>query len=246
MPSTTDALLKAARELSLAAEVLSFPDPVWTVYNTFGYAWDGYAAYIRRFAREPKRILYLGMNPGPWGMAQTGVPFGEISAVRDWMGLEATIAKPVREHPKRPVTGFACARSEVSGRRLWGLFSELYGPPEAFFSESLVLNYCPLSFLSESGANITPDKLPAAARNPLEAACDTHLARVINLLQPELTIGVGAFAGKCLQRLAIPGPRISVLLHPSPASPVANREWPERPRRQLHEFGILPLHHHEE
>lgn len=238
MPSTTDALLKAARELRLACASLNFPDPVWTVYNSLDYAWEGYAAYIRRFAGGPRSVLYLGMNPGPWGMAQTGVPFGEISAVRDWMGLKAAIGKPAREHPKRPVTGFACTRSEVSGRRLWGLFSDLYGDPDSFFSESLVLNYCPLSFLSESGANVTPDKLPTEARNPLERACDAHLARVIKLLQPELTIGVGAFAGKCLKRLALPGPRIGILLHPSPASPIANREWPARPREQLRELGI--------
>jgi len=42
------------------------------------------------------------MNPGPWGMAQTGVPFGEINAVKDWLGINAEVDKPQKQHPKRP------------------------------------------------------------------------------------------------------------------------------------------------
>ena len=37
-----------------------------------------------------KEAVFLGMNPGLWGMAQTGVPFGTVSLVRDWMGIEDT------------------------------------------------------------------------------------------------------------------------------------------------------------
>jgi single-strand selective monofunctional uracil DNA glycosylase len=236
---TTEPLLDLARTLSKTLSALRFSSPVHTVYNAYGYAWAGHEAYINRYGGGRKRVVYLGMNPGPWGMAQTGVPFGEITAVRGWLGIEVEIGKPEREHPKRPVEGFACARSEVSGRRIWSLFSGIYPSADAFFAESFVLNYCPLSFMSESGANITPDKLAAAQRKPLEAACDTHLRAVIELLQPEIAVGVGGWATKCLERLAIDGPRIGTLLHPSPASPVANREWPERPRRQLQELGIV-------
>ena len=234
------ALLKAAHDLSKTLSRLSFSAPVWTVYNAYEYAWAGHEAYVRRYGKGRKRVIYLGMNPGPWGMAQTGVPFGEISAVRDWLGIEVAVGKPACEHPKRPVEGFACQRSEVSGRRLWGLFSEIYDSADAFFQESFILNYCPLAFLSETGANITPDKLPAAERKPLEQACDQHLRQIIELLDPELTVGVGGFATKCLERLAVRGPRIGTLLHPSPASPIANREWPERPRAQLKSMGIIP------
>ena len=81
------------------------------------------------------------MNPGPFGMVQTGVPLGEIAAVRDWMGIEATVEKPATENPKRPIEGFACTRSEVSGRRLWGLFAERFGTAEAFFTDHFVANY---------------------------------------------------------------------------------------------------------
>ena len=232
------ALLREARALARTCNGLTFSDPVWGVYNAFDYAFPGYEAYVRRYGTTGKRVLFLGMNPGPWGMAQTGVPFGEITAVRDWLGIEAKIGKPPREHPKRPVEGFACARSEVSGRRLWGLFADLYENAEAFFAEAFVLNYCPLAFLLESGANLTPDRLAADERAPLEEACDTHLHRVLDLLQPERAIGVGGWATRCLGRVGLDDRSIGTLLHPSPASPIANREWPARPKAQLRELGI--------
>lgn len=239
MKSTPDRLLAASRDLASTCGRLRWADPVWGAYNAFDYAWAGHEAYVRKFVTGTVRYLYFGMNPGPWGMAQTGVAFGEVAAVRDWMGLTMRIGKPDREHPKRPVEGLACRRSEVSGRRLWGLFAELYGTADAFFAKSLVLNYCPLAFLSESGANITPDKLPARCRQPLEAACDKHLRKAVEILEPQIVVGVGGFATRRLERLDLRGPRIGTLLHPSPASPVANREWPERPRRQLRDLGIV-------
>jgi single-strand selective monofunctional uracil DNA glycosylase len=240
MASTIDSLLAEGRQLADTCNQLQFSGKVWAVYNAFDYAWPGYEAYVRRFGNGSKKTLYLGMNPGPWGMAQTGVPFGEIAAARDWMGLRADIGKPPREHPKRPIEGFACQRSEVSGRRLWGLFSELYPSADDFFADAFVLNYCPLAFLVESGANLTPDKLSAAEKAPLEAACDRHIRKVLEILQPQLAVGVGGFATKCLERLSIEGLSIGTLLHPSPASPIANREWPERPMAQLKAMGLLP------
>ena len=78
-----------AQELSAKLAIMEFPEPVAYVYDSFDYAFSGYAAYVEKFVQSPKRVFLLGMNPGPWGMAQTGIPFGEISAVRDWMGLRA-------------------------------------------------------------------------------------------------------------------------------------------------------------
>ena len=171
------------------------------------------------------------MNPGPWGMAQTGVPFGEVAAVRDILGLSGEVGRPAREHPKRPVQGLACARSEVSGRRLWGFFAAQCGGAEGFFAEHIVLNYCPLVFMEASARNLTPDKLPAAAAAPLFAACDRWLRRVVGLYRPEWVVGVGGFARKKLDVLFSGpaagdiAPRRATLLHPSPASPAANRGW---------------------
>ena len=157
-------LLAAARELSQALGALRFGPPVAHVYDPLQYAWAPYEAYVARYGDSRKRVVLLGMNPGPFGMMQTGVPFGEVAAVRDWMGLHAPVVRPAREHAKRPIEGFACARSEVSGRRLWGWAALRFGAAPAFFRDWFVLNYCPLVFLEASGRNFTPDKLPAAHR----------------------------------------------------------------------------------
>lgn len=220
---------------------MAFAEPVTHVYNPLEYAWAAHELYLKRYGGGRKRVVFLGMNPGPFGMAQTGVPFGEIPAVRDWMGIEAEVARPERQHPKRPIQGFDCSKSEVSGRRLWGLFAQRFGPAEAFFREHLVVNYCPLVFMSASGANITPDKLPAAESAPMEAACDAHLRAVLRLTEPQWLVGVGAFAEERLRRAAEAlgsGACVGRVLHPSPASPAANRGWAEAASRQLVSLGV--------
>lgn len=236
-----DDLLRAAHVLVEDLTELQFAEPVACVYNPLVYAGALHEQYVRRYAPERCKAVFLGMNPGPWGMAQTGIPFGEIPAVRDWMGLQGEVGKPETEHPKRPVEGLDCTRSEVSGRRLWGLFAETYGTARQFFSEFFVLNYCPLVFMTETGANLTPDKLPAAEREPLETCCDLHLAKALEALNPQHVIGIGGFASKRAQKAVAAYDldlSVGTLLHPSPASPIANREWPQRPLEQLKQLAL--------
>lgn len=234
-------LVAASRHLADQLRPLRFSAPADRVYLPLDYAREAHEEYLTRFGKGPKRVLFLGMNPGPFGMAQTGVPFGEIPAVRDWMGICCPVGKPENEHPKRPVEGFTCTRSEVSGRRLWGLFAEKFGAPENFFADHLVLNYCPLVWMSATGANLTPDKLPAAEMVPVEAACMEHLARAVEILRPPYLVGVGSFAEERLRRAAeISGSKaaISRVLHPSPASPTANRGWAQAAAKQLVASGV--------
>lgn len=220
-------------------EPLRFGAPITHVYNPLHYARMPHQAYLQRYGTAPKRVLFLGMNPGPFGMAQTGVPFGEIAAVRDWMHIQGQVGKPDPEHPKRPIQGFQCPRSEVSGRRLWGLFAARFTSAEAFFAEHFVANYCPLAFLEESGRNFTPDKLPESERTPLLTACDRHLKTVVALLRPQWLIGVGDFAQRRLLALfEDAGMRIGKIAHPSPASPASNRDWPGLVTRQLQTLGV--------
>lgn len=234
------ALIEASRELTGRLKPLSF-SKASHVYLPTDYARRPHEVYLRRFGGGRKRVLFLGMNPGPWGMAQTGVPFGEIPAVRDWMGIEETVGKPEPEHPKRPITGFGCERSEVSGRRLWGYFAERFPRAEDFFADHFVANYCPLVWMSGTGANLTPDKLPADEMAPVEEACLEHLVRVVELMRPEFLIGVGAYAeGKlkaAAERLGSDA-ELGRVLHPSPASPAANRGWAEAAERQLKGLGV--------
>lgn len=232
-------LVGIARELGVAVDELRFAPPVSHVYNPLDYAWPAHAQYLERYGAGRREVLLLGMNPGPWGMAQTGVPFGEVGAVRGWLGIEAAIGRPQHEHPKRPVAGFGCPRSEVSGARLWGWARAIFDTPERFFERFFVANYCPLAFMESSGRNRTPDKLPSAEREPLFAICDRALARTVERLRPTIVIGVGAFAEERARRaLGGSGSAIGRILHPSPASPAANREWSELATRQLRELGI--------
>ena len=233
------ALGAVADDLRAAVDRLAFAAPVTHVYNPLAYARAVHHRYLARFGGGGKQVLLLGMNPGPWGMAQTGVPFGEIAAARDWLGLEGEVGRPRVEHPKRPVEGFACARSEVSGRRLWGWARRRFGSPEAFFARFFVYNYCPLVFLEESGRNRTPDKLPAAEREPLFAACDAALRRAVEILGVPRVVGVGAFAeGRAAAALDGLGVAVGRILHPSPASPAANRGWAEQAERELAAQGV--------
>jgi single-strand selective monofunctional uracil DNA glycosylase len=235
-----DALLEAARALSARLAQMRFAPPVAHVYDPLAYAWAPYEQYVRRYGASRKRVVLLGMNPGPFGMMQTGVPFGEVAAVRDWMGIAAPVDRPADEHPKRRIDGFACTRSEVSGRRLWGWAAQHWGSAERFFADHFVLNYCPLVFLEAGGRNFTPDKLPAAQLATLYAACDAHLAAALAALAPAMAIGVGGFAQARLK--AVTGDdaaiRVGQILHPSPASPLANRGWAEQVDRQWHALGL--------
>jgi single-strand selective monofunctional uracil DNA glycosylase len=226
---------------------LRFPAPVAHVYDPLQYAWTPYAQYVTRYGQPPKRVVLLGMNPGPFGMMQTGVPFGEVAAVRDWMGIQGKVDKPIDEHGKRTIQGFDCPRSEVSGRRLWSWAALRFRTPERFFADWFVINYCPLALLETSGRNFTPDKLPAALLGELYAICDEHLAVTLETLRPEWAIGVGGFAEKRIRAVlestlltgdVARGIRSGCVLHPSPASPIANRGWAEAAEKQLRALEV--------
>jgi single-strand selective monofunctional uracil DNA glycosylase len=222
-------LLAATHRALEALAPLRFGPPVAFVYNPLVHARRSHEAFLDRFGRGHKQVLLVGMNPGPFGMVQTGVPFGEVAAVRDWLGIEESVDRPVPEHPKRPVDGFACKRSEVSGRRLWGYVAGRCARPEDFFARFFIHNFCPLAFMEEGGKNVTPDKLKAAEREPLLAVCDDYLRDVVDALQPSSVVGVGAFAEDRARRALgeRDGIQFGRIPHPSPASPLANRGWDE-------------------
>jgi len=239
------ALIAASRTLASQGEALRFAAPTAWVYNPLVYAQEPAESYLARYGRGRKRVLFVGMNPGPWGMAQTGVPFGEIAAVRDWMGIAGRVESPATICPAKPVSGFACPRSEVSGRRLWGLMQERFGEAPVFFAGHFVTNYCPLMFLEARGANRTPDKLHRHEREPLFEICDAHLQAVIAALEPEYVVGVGKFTEGRIRALAAAASRnptfkAAGILHPSPANPRANRGWAELAAAQLTDLGVWP------
>jgi single-strand selective monofunctional uracil DNA glycosylase len=232
-------LVDISRALSERVAKLRFGAPVDRVYNPLEYARVPHELYLTRYGEGQKEVLLLGMNPGPFGMAQTGVPFGDVAMVRDWLGVSGPVAKPRVEHPKRPVLGFDCPRSEVSGARLWGWARDRFGTPQRFFDRFFVANYCPLAFMESSARNLTPDKLSAAEQKALCAACDEALRDVVRVLRPRIVVGVGGFAERRARAaLADENLAIGAILHPSPASPLANRGWARTIESQLRSLGI--------
>jgi single-strand selective monofunctional uracil DNA glycosylase len=228
------------RQFSSDLNALSFPRAAW-VYNPYYYAEAAVLEYWERFAKGRKEIVFLGMNPGPWGMLQTGIPFGEISAVRDWMKITAPIEQPDRAHPSRPVLGLGCNRSEVSGRRLWGWIRKAYPEPEEFFRHRVVHNFCPLAFLEETGRNLTPDKLPSSEQAPLESLCQEFLEDLLREWRPEWLIGVGQFAADRLLKTGFPGDKVVRIAHPSPANPKANKDWEGTVKAEIAASGCPPI-----
>lgn len=221
---------------------LTFGPPTAYIYNPLVYARPSWDLYCEKYGQGRPEALLWGMNPGPFGMSQSGVPFGEVSFARDWLGIEAHVGKPPKEHPKRPIDGFACTRSEVSGARLWGWAKDAYGTPEAFFARFFVANFCPLVFMEESGRNRVPEKLPKEEREPMFAACDRAMLRTIQHFEPRFVIGVGKFAEDRL-RSVLDGTGINVIIgrvpHPSPASPLANAGWSNLMTKALADLGLL-------
>ena len=246
--STANIQLKAAAALKERLNGMRFAGPVSHVYNPLVYAWSAFEDYVIRYGGTAKRVLFLGMNPGPWGMAQTGIPFGEVAAVESWLGISASIGRPDDVQPSYPVEGYSCKRSEISGKRLWGLFKERFETAEIFFKRHFVANYCPLLFIEtylsangkERARNLTPDKLKPNERTFLHEACDDHLRAIVDALNPPHVVGVGAFAarraGEALKGMR--GVTVTKILHPSPASPKSNSDWSGEVTRQLTTLGI--------
>ena len=234
-------LVPVAERLRRRTRALRFGTPVTCVYAPLDYAWNPHRQYLERYGREPREVLFVGMNPGPFGMAQTGVPFGDVELVRDWIGIDGPVGRPAHEHPRRPVLGFRIGRREVSGARFWGWARARCGTPDTFFRQAFVWNYCPLVFMDEGGRNLTPDRLrPREARERLFGICDEALAAVTEHLRPTVIVGIGRFAAARVRPVAERcGARSGSAPHPSPASPRANRGWSAIFEAALRELGIV-------
>ena len=232
--TSADRIIRRTGEFREEVRTLTFSRPVTHVYHPLDYAWEPHKRYLDKYAGGKKKVVFLGMNPGPWGMAQTGVPFGDVKQVTGWLRIKAPVDRPNPEHPRRRVEGFDCHRGEISGQRLWGMLAERFKNAQAFFLDHFVANYCPLVFLEESGRNRTPDKLPRAEREPLTALCDDYLRDTMTILNPEWVVGIGNFSrDQAARALEDTGIRVGRVLHPSPASPAANRGWAATAIRQL-------------
>lgn len=72
-PDVSEEFLNLADELNLSLEQFEIPKKVEAVYNPTIYARQTFEMYVKKYCNSPKPIIYFGMNPGPFGMSQTGV-----------------------------------------------------------------------------------------------------------------------------------------------------------------------------
>lgn len=220
-----------AEELARRMEAAGVAD---CVYNPLMYAWEIHEEFIRVSGGGGAKTVLLGMNPGPHGMGQMGIPFAATSVVRDLLGISGiAVGKPVLSHPKRPVHGLTHPKEEVSGTRLWGLLQDRYGGASQIFQNVFIVNHCPLMILDgPRGTNVTPNNISGPVVRDLLERCDQHLREAVMALGAEEVIGIGKFAEK-RANAALEGMGIGVKTcwHPSPASPLANRnggaDWRE-------------------
>ena len=210
------------------------------VYNPLAYAWEPHRAYLELASGGGAKTLLLGMNPGPHGMGQMGIPFAATSVVRELLKItNLEVGQPRKPHPKRPISGLDWPKEEVSGTRLWGLLANEYGSAESIFKSVFLLNHCPLMLFSgERATNITPDKITGPTTKALLERCDEHLREVVDIMQIERVIGVGRYSEKrALNALSGIDISITTCWHPSPASPLANRnkgeDWKKNVRNVL-------------
>ncbi|KAL7643956.1 UNVERIFIED_CONTAM: hypothetical protein RMT77_005968 [Armadillidium vulgare] len=222
---------------------LNYNSKVECIYNPLEYAKEPHVNFVKTYCGGEKKVLLLGMNPGPWGMCQTGVPFGEVDHVKNWLNIDGKVERPSKELRQKPIHGFECTRSEVSGNRMWSLLKELSGDPKTLFEKVFIHNYCPLAFLSKTGKNITPVELPVEERKSLEEICDKYLIQVIELLKVEFLVCIGNYVSqrsqKALERSGVIGVQVSTLMHPSPINPKANKGWKQIAIKQLQEANVL-------
>lgn len=236
--------LESTERLNERLDDFTFENKVDTYYNPLSYALPVHREYLEKYASSTKKGFFLGMNPGPWGMAQTGIPFTDPHIARDWMELpEHPVGTPADERSDRPVEGWSSDRKEASGQRLHGYFRNLYGSLDDFFEIGFVVNYCPLVLFSEEGTNLTPEDLLKADREPLFEACDPYLEELLDFLEPDVLVGVGRFAQRRLADVRdLEQEDVAYLPHPSPASPIATRDggdyWRGLVREVLVDTGL--------
>lgn len=240
--SVPQKLLGIHQELAYRLSELPFSPPVEYIYNPLDYAFDVHSQFVNKYCLSEKKILFLGMNPGPWGMSQTGVPFGEVTIVRDWLAISGEVGRPLKECHNRPVLGFNCKRREISGWKFWNFFKGLCLDPFRFFRDAFVYNYCPLAFMTATGKNVTPAEMKSSDRKMIDSLCERAFCKILELLHVEIVIAVGKYAEKCAASVTkangLNHIKIVTLLHPSPRN-FSSKNWEEETKVLLQKNDLL-------
>ncbi|XP_017774188.1 PREDICTED: single-strand selective monofunctional uracil DNA glycosylase-like [Nicrophorus vespilloides] len=237
----SDKLLTLDEQLCQQINLLEFDsEKVEYVYNPLEYAYNGYSQFVKKYLDTSKHILFVGMNPGPYGMCQTGIPFGDVNTVQNWFEINVEVNRPRRECPERPVLGLECKRVEQSGKRLWEYFRKKCGLPEHFFRNAFILNYCPLGFFDANGKNITPNNLKVANKRKIQQICDQYMLHVLQLLECKIVVGIGRYAQERMDNI-LKTSNLDVQLlymkHPSPLAGTTD-QWIEDTNKLIQENNL--------
>lgn len=284
-------LIKTTRALADDLHALRCPAGVSHVYNPLRYMWPAHERFLsRHYVREreslpnvgrldlyrpagtakSRRYLILGMNPGPHGMVQTGLPFGDVVNAAAMLGYKTGDQIPAPDlasvalHPSRPVIGLSATRREASGERLWGGLASIWGSLDAVLADCFAANYCPLAYFADdaSGTNVTPEEFGKRTVNgkpnprydtayaaELDEVCLPYLVRVARAMRVEVILAVGRYAevkAKIIAALCpeatrrCPSPKVVYLTHPSPLATRSAGEWATMARHALDAACVLP------
>lgn len=143
----------------------------WLVVNPGSYGERWHARFRRTYPLRRNPLLFCGLNPGPYGMAQTGVPFTDLKRLRAELPrlateLEATgsalVPPGLAPAPLRP---FLTRTFESSSVRVYRFLALVRETAEAALRDVVFVNPCPLLFVERrSGENRTPADLPRELR----------------------------------------------------------------------------------
>lgn len=153
-------ILRVTQQLNSALQLLHIENHIPAVshiYYPLQYAYDPYENYVNKYCNGAKSVLFVGMNPSPHGMCQTGIPFGDVNYVKNWLKIGGEVKIPPIQHPNYPISGYSHTLTEISGSRFWGFLSKHFREPENFFEIGFVVNYCPVALISDRGYNLTPE-----------------------------------------------------------------------------------------
>ncbi len=143
----------------------------WRIWNPGLYGETWHARFRRLYRPGQHPLVVFGLNPGPYGMAQTGIPFTDIrrlvSALPDLAaelrGRGERVEPPGLAPPGlRP---YLSRSFESSAVRVYRFLKKGWGGAERGWTEVVVANPCTLLFIDPAeGKNRTPADLARAAR----------------------------------------------------------------------------------
>jgi single-strand selective monofunctional uracil DNA glycosylase len=212
----------------------------WLVLDPGRYGERWHHRFRRCYPVGPRPLLVFGLNPGPYGMAQTGVPFTDLKRLefhlprlwRELLAAREPVALPGLAPPSlRP---FLTRTFESSSVRVYKFLERAFGSAEQAFRRVAFVNPCPLLFIDRAtGENRTPADLPRAAPRLMREFDALRRTTVLEAVS-ELEARGAVLLGKDVARAAAPALRAAL-----PADSVL--EW-EHPARAVPETWARGLH----